>query len=677
MSNLIRFTGKQCDGQLSLVVDVDDTLSAITSGDTLYITDIQTPTKKFCVVAGAIIRGNPPTHTFVEYSDCSECLIDNNDYVIVESCYNSNFTYAISVFDLPTGSTIGDSIYISLTPPGSVRDYTDCFTIKSFGVFNDQITIDDLSVINSISPTTYTGCSECYQSNNLVYEVVECLTSVSYYVFLPGTLEGHIITFVSGVDQFCGVVGSVTTTEYTATFVADLGVFEGDRQCQDCQEIVSDKRIITNCSTGDVEVAWASLFFDYGDASNLSIDGSCYLVGDLTESGVTITTDFLNYDVTPDCESCIQCNGVVYEYSTCDATGPVTNFTYTATTSTLTDGDYYSVTGTTDGSGGYSLFYINVSGGLVSIVNTQSGGYGYNIGDLITLSGTDFGGIEEDIIEITVTEVVSTGYIYSYYYYDGIINTTFYNPTLNNCCEIKGIGGGSPNQYFYSFNTYDGCTDCENNDYYFVWVAEVCLTQETIVVVTPVGFGQVDIVKLKYGTSDYFCATLTDVYDPLQHYYITNIFKTDDVISYSDCETCDATTTINLSVKECDTSINSYVSFPLNIWYEYVYNLSLNTYTLNQYDKCSTILNTCPLPGDYPTVTPYAFYLNCETCTFDNTRFPRNAGPETLLCIEVCGPSGTTVTQVSPPHPVWTDAYGTAVTQLNMITLGGPDGLNS
>jgi hypothetical protein len=108
-----------------------------------------------------------------------------------------------------------------------------------------------------------------------------------------------------------------------------------------------------------------------------------------------------------------------------------------------------------------------------------------------------------------------------------------------------------------------------------------------------------------------------------------------------------------------------------------VYNLSLNTYTLNQYDKCSTILNTCPLPGDYPTITPYAFYLNCETCTFDNTRFPRNAGPETLLCVEICGPSGTTVTQVSPPHPVWTDAYGTAVTQLNMITLGGPDGLNS
>jgi hypothetical protein len=121
------------------------------------------------------------------------------------------------------------------------------------------------------------------------------------------------------------------------------------------------------------------------------------------------------------------------------------------------------------------------------------------------------------------------------------------------------------NQYYYSFNTYEGCVECSNG--YFVWVAEVCLTQNTIVVITPVGFGQGDIVKLKYGTSDYFCATLTNTYDPLEHYSITSIHKTDDVTSYSDCETCDATTTINLSVKECNSPINSYISLPITIWY--------------------------------------------------------------------------------------------------------------
>lgn len=675
MTNVVSFSVEDCIKGGAFLLIVDDTLSAITSGNTYYFEPIgiSRPPAGCYTVTSIPESSSSPTFTLISYyAGCSECLIGSSDYVVVSSCYSIENTYVISVSDLPAGSNIDDSIYISLTPHGSDSDYTDCFTIESFGVFNDDITVDDLSVVNSISSITYTGCTECYQSNNSVYEVVECLTSGTYYVSLPGTLVGHIITFVSGVDQFCGVVGSVNPTEPTATFVADLGVFESDQQCQDCQEIVSDKRIITNCLTGYVDVAWASLFFDYGDASNLSIDGSCYLIGDLTESGVTITTDFLNYDVTPDCESCIQCNGVVYEYATCDATGPIISFTWAETTGVLTSGDYYSVTGTTNGSGEYALFYINVSDKLVSIVNTQSGGYGYNTGNTITLYGTDFGGTADDIIEITITEVGSTGYIYSYYYYDGIINTTFYNPTLNNCCEIKGIGGGTPYQYYYSFNTYNDCGECENG--YFVWVAEICLTQQSIVVVTPVGFSPGEIVKLKYGTSDFSCATLMEIYDPLLHYSINAIFKTDDVISYSDCETCDATTTINLSVKECNSPINSYISLPITIWYYYVSRLGLNTYSLYKYGKCYTILNRCPLPGDYPTITPYAFYLNCETCIFDNTRQPRVAGNEITVCVELCDQS---VVSVTPPHPVWTDGYGTQVTQLDMITLGGPNGLNN
>jgi hypothetical protein len=63
----------------------------------------------------------------------------------------------------------------------------------------------------------------------------------------------------------------------------------------------------------------------------------------------------------------------------------------------------------------------------------------------------------------------------------------------------------------------------------------------------------------------------------------------------------------------------------------------------------------------------------CEDC---NLFIPTSAGTETLICVEICGPSGTTVTQVVPPHPVWTNGYGTAVTQLNMVVLGGPNGLN-
>ena len=64
----------------------------------------------------------------------------------------------------------------------------------------------------------------------------------------------------------------------------------------------------------------------------------------------------------------------------------------------------------------------------------------------------------------------------------------------------------------------------------------------------------------------------------------------------------------------------------------------------------------------------------CEDCGEEP---PRSANTETFLCQEICTSGGTTTISVTPPHPVWTDGYGTAVTQLNMITLGGINGLNN
>ena len=57
--------------------------------------------------------------------------------------------------------------------------------------------------------------------------------------------------------------------------------------------------------------------------------------------------------------------------------------------------------------------------------------------------------------------------------------------------------------------------------------------------------------------------------------------------------------------------------------------------------------------------------------SFDNP--PRSANTETVICV-IC--SGETST-VTPPHAVYTDAQGIAVTQMNTVVLGGPDGLNS
>lgn len=78
------------------------------------------------------------------------------------------------------------------------------------------------------------------------------------------------------------------------------------------------------------------------------------------------------------------------------------------------------------------------------------------------------------------------------------------------------------------------------------------------------------------------------------------------------------------------------------------------------------------------------YYLTEQTGTFDDCKLcndwpdiPRSANTQTTVCVYCCdcGASGETLTRVVPEHPVWTDAYGNAVTQLNMIVIGG-NGLN-
>lgn len=67
-------------------------------------------------------------------------------------------------------------------------------------------------------------------------------------------------------------------------------------------------------------------------------------------------------------------------------------------------------------------------------------------------------------------------------------------------------------------------------------------------------------------------------------------------------------------------------------------------------------------------------FSNCFDCGFN---VARSANTEVYMCV-ICCPctTGETINSVAPPNPVWTDSRGIAVTQLNMVTLGG-NGLNS
>lgn len=68
-----------------------------------------------------------------------------------------------------------------------------------------------------------------------------------------------------------------------------------------------------------------------------------------------------------------------------------------------------------------------------------------------------------------------------------------------------------------------------------------------------------------------------------------------------------------------------------------------------------------------------------EDCTPCLRTITISAGTESKVCIICCecGPSGSTINLITPPHPQWTDGTGRPIILLDAIVLGGPNGLNS
>ena len=126
----------------------------------------------------------------------------------------------------------------------------------------------------------------------------------------------------------------------------------------------------------------------------------------------------------------------------------------------------------------------------------------------------------------------------------------------------------------------------------------------------------------------------------------------------------------NFRVEQCSSSnqftVGFGVSFTPITGQTYSFSKELTGETI-----CGTVISSTTGATTYSAMT---LYDNCNECIID---IPRSANTEYTIC-EVCF-DGTVVTvyNLTPPHPVYTDGYGTPVTQLNMVTLGGPNGLNS
>ena len=71
-----------------------------------------------------------------------------------------------------------------------------------------------------------------------------------------------------------------------------------------------------------------------------------------------------------------------------------------------------------------------------------------------------------------------------------------------------------------------------------------------------------------------------------------------------------------------------------------------------------------------PIISPMFFFTS-----FQDALEPFSANSETTICQILC--SDAVFAQVTPPHPIFTDGYGNAIIQMDMVELGGINGLNN
>lgn len=279
--------------------------------------------------------------------------------------------------------------------------------------------------------------------------------------------------------------------------------------------------------------------------------------------------------------------------------------------------------------------------------------------------------------------------------HQSLLGTTFYNPAIDLCCNITGTASGYVgDDILYSVVTFTGndddCAECLINGQpnIQIWNASACTASNTyssFYVTTDSTAVQGDVVKLMWGSNEWICAQLlntTSSYSGYYTYYNTQNNGSGTTLIYDSCENCNSQGLIGVTLVSCEAPYTEqFVSISLENYLQ-IYNFgSLTNYSVSdQQGNCFTITNLCPIPLTEEGFTPVAFYLNCFICLVanDDTPIPRSANTENFVCVTCCpcdGSSGSTFS-VTPPHPVWTDGYGTSVTQLNMIVIGGINGLN-
>ena len=412
----------------------------------------------FSGTSGTAFRINANTG----YDSCLSCMqgYSYGAYFISDCITGEAYWIPMLIFDFVP---VLDNVYyldIAFTSGVKKTIYKGCYQFR--GVESKYYREGELFIIN-LEVTTYevstsygnvdegNGCTNCLTENTPIWRVDGC-DELTYYVPIIDTFGGDMITFIpfGEFDQFCGVVVGVSDAPANATYISSLG----EVRCEECQANSQIKRTIINClDSEDTQVIWGSVLFGQGDVTNLNFNNSCWQVGPETEEEVTIN-EFLDYEPSPTCQDCIQCNGVIYTLETCiePFTYTVQSYSYVPIGTVIYDhlNDYCStVTGIDPGTGYstnalYSFFSFELCEDCLN-------------SDIDVWWGQECNSGEWE-------RIATTGSTFN----DGDIVKSHYGNTDYLCYTLSGDTGGiEPSDVDY-YNTLDvvpyiDCTTCQEN----------------------------------------------------------------------------------------------------------------------------------------------------------------------------------------------------------------------
>jgi hypothetical protein len=258
--------------------------------------------------------------------NCTGCTLDNARYLVFSQCFNDFGQYYIDINDITPTPNINDVFFLDLILSfrGRTIRVNGCFYLFDYATSFDGGPRQG-GIAGVLSYSAQTDCQTCFQTSPVIYLVSDCAAEQLYCVALPSTgYENHLITFtdVAGLTQYCGIVQEETKCEdIFGVLVSDLGVYNDlNNNCDICLSTVAEKKKLVNCISGNEVIVWASSLYEAGNSTHLTFGEGCYLVSpDVVPSATTVTINELaDYAPQENCEDCLECYGLIYEYESCE-----------------------------------------------------------------------------------------------------------------------------------------------------------------------------------------------------------------------------------------------------------------------------------------------------------------------------------------------------------------------